>query len=121
MFIDHLDLYFAKGEVDEIWITFPDPYPKAKREKKRLTSPKFLDIYRKILKKGGEIHLKTDSDSLFHYSWTTVREQGGEITERVEDVYGERPDDELLTIKTYYEKQHLKAGKTINYLRFQLS
>ncbi|MEX0769808.1 MAG: tRNA (guanosine(46)-N7)-methyltransferase TrmB [Balneolaceae bacterium] len=121
IFIDHLDQYFAAGEVDEIWITFPDPYPKSKREKKRLTSPRFLELYRKVLKNGGDIHLKTDSDSLFHYSLSTVKEEKGEILDRVDDIYRDRPGDELLSIKTYYEKKHLEAGKTIKYLRFRLA
>jgi len=120
IFIDHLDQYFAPGEVDEIWITFPDPYPKDKWEKKRLTSPKFLNLYRSVLKNNGELHLKTDSESLIQFSLAAIQEKDGQITERVDDVYRERPDDELLSIQTTYEKKHLEAGKTIKYLRFRL-
>ncbi|MDX1642366.1 MAG: tRNA (guanosine(46)-N7)-methyltransferase TrmB, partial [Balneolaceae bacterium] len=72
MLIDHLPDYFEKGEVDEIWITFPDPHPRGSRSKQRLTSPKFLDIYRKVLKPGSQIHLKTDSDLLFEFTLETI-------------------------------------------------
>lgn len=121
IFIDHLKDYFAEDEVHEIWITFPDPFPKDKQEKKRLTSPKFLDIYRSVLKKNGDIHLKTDSDLLYNYTRLMVHETGGDILDQTNDIYRERPDDELLSIKTYYEKKHLDAGKTIKYTRFQLT
>jgi len=118
--IDHLDEYFAPGEIEEIWITFPDPYLRKSKSSKRLTSPKFLDIYRIILKPDGLIHLKTDSDPLFRFTRETIRETCCELADLVEDVYKERPDDELLTVKTFYEKQHLEKGKTIKYVCFRL-
>ena len=121
MQIDHLDEYFASGEVDEIWITFPDPYLRKSKSSKRLTSPKFLDIYKKILKPGGLIHLKTDSEPLFRFTKETLRDTGCKTVDLVEDVYKERPDDELLTIQTFYEKQHLEKGKTIRYVCFKLN
>jgi tRNA (guanine-N7-)-methyltransferase len=121
MFIDHLHYYFDKDEVDEIWITFPDPYLKKKpRRSKRLTSSKFLDIYRKLLKEGGVIHLKTDSLVLFDFTLETISQEGCTILRRVDDVYRDAPDDDLLHIQTFYEKMHLKEGKTIYYVSFTL-
>lgn len=120
MLIDHLPDYFEKGEVDEIWITFPDPHLRESRSKQRLTSPKFLNIYRKILKPGSTIHLKTDSDELYDFTLETIQEEGCDIIKKVDDIYTEMPDSELLTHKTFYEKKHLKAGKTIHYVSYKV-
>jgi len=120
IFIDHLYEYFGKDEVDEIWITFPDPYPKHRDRNKRLTSPKFLKIYQQVLKPGAPIHFKTDNGKLFEYTKRVVKSLQCPVQERVEDIYEERPDDELLTIKTFYEKGHLEKGRTIRYIRFML-
>jgi len=121
MFIDHLHYYFDRDEVDEIWITFPDPYIRKKpRRSKRLTSPKFLNIYRKLLKEGGIIHLKTDSLILFNFTLDTIREEGCTILRRVDNVYRDAPNDDLLNIQTFYEKKHLKEGKIIQYVSFTL-
>lgn len=120
IFIDHLAEYFDHQEVDEIWITFPDPYLKNTKTRKRLTSPKFLDIYRKLLKPGGQIHLKTDSTKLFEFTLKTIENGNCELVEKVYDVYNERKSDKLLTIKTFYEKGHLEKGKTIHYVTFRL-
>jgi len=121
IFIDHLAEYFEKGEVDEIWITFPDPYLRDSQSSKRLTSPKFLNIYRKVLAPNAIIHLKTDSDELYDFTLETIDEENCEIVDRVDDVYSERPDDPILTIKTFYEKMHLEKGKTIHYIAFRLN
>ena len=121
IFIDHLDEYFAPDEVSDIWITFPDPYPKGSDRNKRLTSPKFLDIYRKVLKSKGTVRLKTDSRDLFKYTCRTIKRRACGVLDRVEDIYKERPDDLLLTHQTYFEKKHLKKGRTISYIHFTLS
>lgn len=121
MLIDHLPDYFEEDEIDEIWITFPDPHLRGSRSKQRLTSPKFLEIYRQVLKPGGRIHLKTDSDHLFEFTLETIDEEGCKIINKVDDIYKEEPENELLTHKTFYEKKHLEAGKTIHYVAFQLN
>jgi tRNA (guanine-N7-)-methyltransferase len=121
IYIDHLDEYFAYGEVDEAWITFPDPYPRRPDRSKRLTSSKFLNIYQKVFVPGAQIHLKTDSNNLFEFSKTSVSQFGCNIQEVVSDIYTQRPDSELLTIQTHYEKRWLEVGKAIKYLRFSLS
>ncbi|TVR17842.1 MAG: tRNA (guanosine(46)-N7)-methyltransferase TrmB [Balneolaceae bacterium] len=119
-FIDHLENYFSKGEVEEIWIPFSDPY--LKKPKKRLTSPKFLNIYRKVLKPWGTIHLKTDSKVLYNYTLDVIKREDLNVITRIDDVYRDAPEHELLTsIQTYYEKMHLKEGKTIHYVAFQLT
>ena len=120
IYIDHLDQYFDRNEVDEIWITFPDPYPRYSKRNKRLTAPKFLKIYQRVLKPEGKIHLKTDSRQLYEFSLEKLDETGCHIEQRIEDIYQEDPEDPLLTIRTYYEKKHLEAGKAISYLRFTL-
>lgn len=120
IYIDHLEQYFAPGEVDQIWITFPDPYLKPSKKNKRLSSPKFLHIYKKVLKPGGIIHLKTDSDTLFSYTRQIIEQNNCEVIDLEEDIYRNRVDDELLTIKTYYEKKHMEQNKAIKYIRFKL-
>lgn len=120
IYIDHLEEYFAPKEISDIWITFPDPYPKKSDRNKRLTSPKFLSIYEKVLKPDATIHFKTDSKEFFRYTRQAVREYGCTVYDIVDNIYKERPEDELLTIKTDYEKRHLEARKTIKYLKFSL-
>lgn len=120
IFIDHLEEYFAPGEVDEIWIIFPDPFLRESKESNRLTSPKFLKIYQNILKPGSTIHLKTDSLQLFSYTLDVIESENCDLEDRCDDVYKERPEDELLSIQTFYEKMHLEKGKTIRYVSFRL-
>ena len=122
--IEFVDAFFGKDEVDEIWLTFSDPQPNKPR--KRLSSKLFLDRYRKFLKPGGLIHLKTDNDLLFASTLQEVEEVGGEIFEQTWDLYGEMPDDldrntqEILSIKTHYEKLFSEKGYKIKYCRFRL-
>jgi tRNA (guanine-N7-)-methyltransferase len=120
MFIDHLHEYFAPGEVDEILIVFPDPFLRESRESNRLTSPKFLDIYRKVMKPGSIVHLKTDSPELFTYTLDVINEENCTIIDRCDDVYRERPGHELLSIQTFYEKMHLDEGRVIRYVAFRI-
>lgn len=117
-YIDHLDQFFAKNEVSEIWILFSDPY--IKKERKRLTSPKFLKLYRKIVKQGTTINLKTDSDLLYDYTHEIIEEEGLEIIRDLKDVYTVCSDDPELSIKTHYEKMHLENGKLIKFISFRL-
>jgi tRNA (guanine-N7-)-methyltransferase len=110
--------YFAPGEVDEIWITFPDPQPQISREKKRLTSPRFLDKYKVLLKPGGFINLKTDNDGFHAYTAEKIEATNLNLHIKTEDLYNSAYADEVLSIKTYYEKKYLKENKNINYLKF---
>ncbi len=116
--IENICDYFDAGEVDEIWITFPDPQPQISREKKRLTFPRFLDRYKSILKPGGFVNLKTDNDGLHAYTAEKIEELGLKLHVKTEDLYHSPYADEVLSIKTYYEKKYLLDNKNINYLKF---
>jgi len=116
--IETLLEYFAPREVDEIWITFPDPQPQLSREKKRLTSDRFLEMYKTSLKPGGFVNLKTDNDGLHAYTAEKIAEIGLNLHVKTEDLYKSEHADAVLSIKTYYEKKYLKDNKNINYLKF---
>lgn len=118
--IEFTGSFFAPGEVDEIWLTFPDPQPKRKREKKRLPSPFFLNLYRRYLRDNGIVHLKTDSRELYDYTLSVVHANGLEIVTSVADLYAEMPGDPMLSIRTFYEEIFLKQGVPITYLSFRL-
>ncbi|MCS6991399.1 MAG: tRNA (guanosine(46)-N7)-methyltransferase TrmB [Chitinophagales bacterium] len=120
-YIDFLTDYFETGEVHEIWIVFPDPYPNKPKEKKRLTARPFLERYRAVLVPGGLLHLKTDDDNFYEYSLESIRAFGGTILQAVSDIYAcEGLEEEVTGIRTFYEAQHLAAGKKIKYVRFRL-
>ena len=110
--------HFGEHEVDEIWITFPDPQPQLSREKKRLTSPRFLNLYKQILKPGAAVNLKTDNDGLYAYTLEKVEELGLKKHIETTDLYHSEFADEVLSIKTYYEQKYLKENKNINYIKF---
>ena len=112
--------FFDEQEITEIWIPFPDPYPKIRHSKHRLTSPRFLDLYRKILKNGGLIHLKTDDWNLFNYSKEIIIKESGTIHKAIEDLYNTKMQNALLYINTTYERRYLKQGRIIRYLCFSL-
>nr|WP_221270921.1 tRNA (guanosine(46)-N7)-methyltransferase TrmB [Pedobacter sp. AK017] len=110
--------FFGENEVDEIWITFPDPQPQDSREKKRLTFPGFLDRYRMFLKPGGKINLKTDNDGLYLYTVEKVEELGLKCHKKTDQLYKSELYDDVLSIKTHYERIYLKHDKNINYIQF---
>lgn len=117
-YIDHLDQFFTEKEIDEIWIIFPDP--QLKKDRKKLTSPKFLKLYRPLLKKGAKINLKTDSPELYEYTKEVIEEDDLPLHEDIPDVYASKPVREELAIQTYYEGKHLERGRTIRFLSFSL-
>ena len=117
--IEFITDYFAENEVDEIWITFPDPYPKNRSIKKRLTSPGFLKMYEHILKEGGLVHLKTDDIKLFNYTVQVLKSEKIKIIKNITDIYSHKLDP-VVEIKTEYELKHLEEGRKINYLSFSL-
>ena len=116
--IEFIESIFAENEVSEIWVTFADP--QIKNARKRLTSPLFLDRYKKFLKKGGILHLKTDSQLLHEYTLEVLPENGFTILEHNNDIYGSGYADEVLSIKTFYESQYLAKGMPITYLKARL-
>lgn len=119
--IENILDYFDEEEVDEIWITFPDPQPQISREKKRLTSPRFLEMFKQILKPGGFINLKTDNDQLYAYTLEQIKVANLKIHAQTENLYHSELVDEVLSIKTYYEKKYLANEKNINYLKFSFN
>lgn len=120
--IEQLTAYFGEDEVADIWITFPDPWPRQRDRKKRLTSPRFLKMYQKVLKPKGSVHLKTDNDDLFEYTLQAISSFNGTILQKVAPLYKKelRTNREELKIQTDFEKKHLAKGKTIKYGKFSL-
>lgn len=119
--IELIDLIFAEEEVDEIWITFPDPQIKYKRTKHRLTNSEFLRKYKRILKKDGCINLKTDSEFMHGYTLGLLHGEGHEILHANHDVYkNEYSPKEVVEIQTFYEKQYLEQNKPITFIKFKL-
>lgn len=110
---------FGPGEIDEIWITFPDPQPQDSREKKRLTNPKFLARYNEVLKDGGLMHLKTDNDDFYAYTIDQIENLGLTKIKETTDLYNSDLVDEVLSIKTYYERKYLQHNKNINYVQWK--
>jgi tRNA (guanine-N7-)-methyltransferase len=117
--IELISSFFGHSEVDEIWLTFPDP--QLKKERKRLTSPRFLNLYRMFLRHNGCIHLKTDSAMLYQYTLDVVTFNGCRILSHTNDLYHSGNQDEILAIRTFYEQQFLDQGMKIHYLCFELS
>ncbi|HRN41984.1 MAG TPA: tRNA (guanosine(46)-N7)-methyltransferase TrmB [Vicingus sp.] len=123
--IDFINSFFAENEVDELWITFPDPQPQETRERKRLTAPMFMERYKQLLKPNGIIHLKTDNEGFFRYTLEEIERNNYHLIEHTFDLYGEKIEtldpktQEILSIKTYYENLFSAKGHKIHYLRFR--
>lgn len=116
--IEQIQQFFAPGEVDEIWITFPDP--QMQKARKRLTSSRFLKSYREFLRPGGVVNLKTDSPFLYEYTRRLVDLNGFEVLMQTDDLYGSGLADPVSSIKTFYEQQWLSRGKTIKLISFKI-
>ena len=120
--IEIIDHFFAPAEVDEIWITFPDPFPRASKENRRLSSAFFLDKYRKILRPGGLVHLKHDDPDFYRFTLDTIAaDPRCTLLYADDDIYAKPLPYPELGIQTLYESMHLAAGKTIKYVRFQIN
>lgn len=118
--IEQLNQYFAPGEVDEIWITFPDPQLRFSKAKKRLTHPRFLRVYQELIRPGGKIHLKTDSPDLYRFTKEVVRLYDCPLLQDIDDLY-QLPDRAAeLQIKTHYEALDIAQSSRIHYLCFTL-
>ena len=119
--IELIDLLFAENEVDEIWITFPDPQIKYKRTKHRMTNSEFLQKYKKVLKPEGTVNLKTDSEFMHGYTLGLLHGEGHEVLHANHNVYkNEYSPNEVVGIQTFYEKQYLEQGKPITYIKFKI-
>jgi tRNA (guanine-N7-)-methyltransferase len=117
--IEFINSFFCENEVDEIWITFPDPHPGGRNSNKRLTSPWFLNLYRQFLKNNGLVHLKTDNTELYEFTRKVAAQNNLETITSTNDLYSEESNN-ILSIKTHYEKMFLAKGMKINYLSFRL-
>ena len=115
---DILD-YFAEDEVNEIWITFPDPQPQLSREKKRLTSPRFMQMYQIILETEGHMHLKTDNVGLYQYTREQIVVNEAKELKATDDLYQSVWLNETLQIKTFYEQKYLAENCPIHYINWQ--
>jgi tRNA (guanine-N7-)-methyltransferase len=115
-----IENFFSAGEIDEVWITFPDPRPRKRDIKRRLTCPRYLDIYKRLLKPGDYLRLKTDNTSLFLYTLEEVKSRN-DVHDLVytDNVYESEYRRECFDIKTKYEQQFATKGETIKYLRFR--
>ncbi|MFT6319318.1 MAG: tRNA (guanine-N7-)-methyltransferase [Granulosicoccus sp.] len=119
--IEQIELFFEKGEIDEIWITFPDPFLKDRKSNRRLTAPAFLHSYRTILKKGGIVNLKTDSPELYKFTLDVLaKETSFELVYHDDDIYSKPLPVEPLEIKTEYEGMHLAKNLTIKYVQIKV-
>lgn len=120
--IELVDCIFAENEIDEIWITFPDPQIKYQRTKHRMTNTVFLKRYHTILKEGGVINLKTDSEFMHGYTLGLLHGEGHEILHANHNVYKNMySPKEVTETQTFYEKQYLEQGKPITYIKFKLN
>lgn len=118
--IDKINDYFAPSEVDEIWITFPDPQLRLSKMRKRLTHPKFLRMYNQLLKPGGKIHLKTDSPNLYQFTKKVIELYGLPCYADDDNVFAKENVSPELCIKTHYESLDISGSNRIHYLQFGL-
>lgn len=119
--IDKVPDYFNPTEIDEIWITFPDPQLRGSKAKKRLTHPKFLRLYQQILKAGGTIHLKTDSPDLYQFTKIVINLFELPLLEDMDNVYASANIKPELQIKTHYEGLDIAGSNRIHYLSFTIN
>jgi tRNA (guanine-N7-)-methyltransferase len=118
--IELIESFFAKNEVSEIWITFPDPFLRDAKENRRLTAEPFLEKYKNIIKPDALCHLKTDNTPLYEFSLESLAANKAEVIYQNDDIYDGPLYCDELEIKTYYERQHLENGLKIKYIRWKL-
>ena len=119
--IELINHIFCENEVDELWITFPDPQIKYKRTKHRMTNSQFLKLYKKVLKPEGVVNLKTDSEFMHGYTLGLLHGEGHEVIYSNHNVYvNEGSPEEVTGLQTFYEKQYLEINKAITYIRFKI-
>ncbi|MGM0612043.1 MAG: tRNA (guanosine(46)-N7)-methyltransferase TrmB [Bacteroidota bacterium] len=119
--IELIRYFFGDKEIDEIWITFPDPFLRRSRRKKRLTSPQFLQRFKPLLKDEGIIHLKTDDDTLFVFTKEIIETYNHKVNKISADIYKDQLSGPITDIKTFYEQMWLEKGKPIKYICFSLN
>jgi tRNA (guanine-N7-)-methyltransferase len=116
----NLDFFFDENEIDELWLTFPDPRPKKRDVKRRLTSPRFMELYKRVLKMDGYLRLKTDNTDLYEYTLNELKQRDDiEALAFTDDVYRSALREECFDVKTRYEEMFASQGEKIKYLRFR--
>ena len=115
--IEWIDRFFSPGEVSEIWLTFPDP--QMEKVNKRMTSSRFMQIYKRVLKENSIIHLKTDSPFMYAYTHAMIQANRFQVEAVTDDLYNSSLVDTVLSIQTFYEQQWLSRGMSIKYIRFK--
>ncbi len=118
--IEFIDLFFSEDEIDEIWLTFPDPHSGKSNSNKRLTCPWFLNKYRNFIRDNGLINLKTDNAELYNYTKSLAERNRLEIITSTTDLHSEFAGNDILSIRTHYEEIFINDGLKINYLSFRL-
>ncbi len=119
--IEMITRFLDKDEVSKIWITFPDPFIRKSKANRRLTSPNFINAYRKFLKPGGTVNLKTDAPSLYEYTLEVIEADPAiKLIYHSDDIYADKLYTPELELKTYYERMHLQANKTIKFIQFTI-
>ncbi|HET6768529.1 MAG TPA: tRNA (guanosine(46)-N7)-methyltransferase TrmB [Chitinophagaceae bacterium] len=118
--IDRIIEYFAPNEIEEIWITFPDPQLRTGKAKKRLTHPKFLRLYRQFLTANGSVHLKTDSPQLYRFTKLIIEKYNCRLIKDIDDIYNAPDTSDELKIKTHYESLDISKSNRVHYLKFSL-
>ena len=119
--VEFLPTFLEGHPISEAWITFPDPYNRTINGRKRLTAPRFLDLYRKILNRGASLHLKTDDPTLYEFSLESLNQSGADIRFHTFDLYSTSEDlGDAKAVQTTYEKRYIKEGRLIKYIHFTL-
>lgn len=118
--IDRINEYFVPNEIDEIWITFPDPQLRTGKAKKRLTHPKFLRLYKQFLTANGSVHLKTDSPQLYRFTKLIIDKYNCKLIKDIDDIYKAPETSDELKIKTHYESLDIAGSNRVHYLKFSL-
>lgn len=110
--------FIPAASVDEIWIPFPDPFPKKRKARRRLTAPEFLQVYGQLLQPQGRVHVKTDDRGFYEFTLETIKRRGLPVLQVDDDVYQAGLQESVLAIQTKYEKNHIAEGRTIKYVCF---
>ena len=117
-----IESFFERGEVDEIWLTFPDPRPRIRDIKRRLSSSRYIDMYKKLLRSDGYFRFKTDNTDLFNFTLEELSMRNDLIDfSYTHDLYQSELRPECYEIKTKYEEMFAAQGEKIKYLRFRFT
>lgn len=115
---EQLEEIIPPRSISTIWLTFPDPFSKDRSSKHRLTHPRYLELYKKLLKPGGKLRLKTDAVAFFDWSLEQMAEEGWNIRELSFNLHGSAVEDSA-KVSTTYEQRYVREGKKICYMEVE--